>query len=139
MNDGDLDWMRMSKVNQSSNESMTDAALSAVLRVSDRLPRLLGATEDSVDDSWKELAVRAEVPRRMPGARAFDTTYELGDKLGNGKFSSVFKGHRKSDKKAVAVKVRPPRPPGHITPHLVRRSGCVHAVITVCRILTPRR
>mmetsp|Transcript_61075 Transcript_61075/g.167533 ORF Transcript_61075/g.167533 Transcript_61075/m.167533 type:complete len:596 (-) Transcript_61075:620-2407(-) len=105
MNDGELDWMRMSKRNESSNESMTDAALSAVLRVSDRLPRLLGATEDSVDDSWKELPVRAEVPRQMPGARAFDTTYELGDKLGNGKFSSVYKGRRKSDKKAVAVKV----------------------------------
>ena len=112
MKDTDLDWMRLSKQScRSGSESMSGAALAAICTISDRLPKLLGATDETLDDRWTELSVRTEVPRRMPGARAFDASYRIGDKLGGGKFGNVFQGTRVIDQKPVAIKVCRPLAP----------------------------
>ena len=47
----------------------------------------------------------------MPGARAFDASYRIGDKLGGGKFGNVFQGTRVIDQKPVAIKVCRPLAP----------------------------
>ena len=61
MKESDLDWMRLSKQSCPSSESMSGAALAAILHISDRLPKLLGASDEAVDDRWTELSVRTEV------------------------------------------------------------------------------
>ena len=106
MKSSDLAWMRITGNKGSSAESMVNAALAAVLTVSDGLPAVLGSSNNLHGGEWTELPVHSETPKRMLGKKAFEDAYELGDKLGGGKFGNVFRAKRWTDKKAVAVKVR---------------------------------